>query len=154
MILQRDKRLQNLFQDTSYHDYGCYETSILFLVNKILNEPLDPDTIYSLHKEFVRAGWVQHDGTYKCYIKDAPAIFGHFGLNATQVFVAGSHRIPASRVCGDNEYEILLFKQPGYYGHFVVGDGRGHVAFDPWGESNSVESGTLLNKRVFRITQA
>ena len=54
----------------------------------------------------------------------------------------------------DGEFEILRFERPTpkvIYTHFVVGDGRGGVAYDPLGKSETVEHGTLQSKRILRL---
>jgi hypothetical protein len=33
--------------------------------------------------------------------------------------------------------------------HFVVSDGKGGVAYDPYGDSRTVREGTLVSKRIF-----
>ena len=64
----------------------------------------------------------------------------------------GTHRLPPERVCGKDEFEILFFKRPGAIGHFVTGDGQGHVEYDSMGESRAVAAGILRSKRIFRRT--
>ena len=51
------------------------------------------------------------------------------------------------------EQEILYFERKDTmqtWGHFVVGDGFGVVAYDPYGDSQTVRKGALAGKRIFR----
>ncbi len=50
------------------------------------------------------------------------------------------------------ELEILRFelvKTGATFAHFVVGDGRGNVAWDPWPGSLTVKNGQMAGKRIF-----
>jgi hypothetical protein len=52
------------------------------------------------------------------------------------------------------EFEILRYEHPTpkvIYSHFVVGDGKDGVAYDPLGESETVAQGTLQSKRILRL---
>jgi uncharacterized protein (DUF1330 family) len=146
VILQRDENLPE-----SFHRKGCYEMSLLFLVNKLANVSMSPPRIKVFDKMFTAKNWVQNDEQYQHYIRDPEAIFGHFGIEAKMLVKGGTHHIEPSYAGSPNEVEILFFKRPGQIGHFVVGDGHGHVAYDPYGVSNSVKFGRLESKRVFRI---
>jgi hypothetical protein len=61
---------------------------------------------------------------------------------------------PASYVCADNEIEACCWNlKPHTYNHFVQGNGKGIVIFDPWSVdgSDSVRDGLLISKRIARI---
>lgn len=146
MILQISDDL-----DKDFHAYGCYEMSLLHLINKIANVTFTPAKIRNLHRLFVNRGWVRHDDEYKCYILNPTSIMGYFGITAQTLVLNGTHRISPDHRCTKDQVEIQFWKRPGEIGHFVVGDGHGHVAYDPMGSSLSVKYGALLNKRVFRI---
>ena len=54
----------------------------------------------------------------------------------------------------DGEFEVLRFERPtpGFvYSHFVLGDGTGHVKYDPLGDSKTVAGGTLISKRILKM---
>jgi hypothetical protein len=139
MILQRDERLRKEIQEE-----GCYFMSILFLVNKHTNIKLSPEFINQVFEILVSVGAMSSD----CYILDPEAIFQYLNL---PVKYTDQHEGP-SRVCGPDEIEILYFFGPAG-GHFVVGDGKGNVAYDPWGISRAVTEGRLVSKRIFRVVK-
>ena len=53
-------------------------------------------------------------------------------------------------VTNKTEYEILVF-QNGNYTHFVLGDGKGGMKYDPLGISNTVRNGAIVGKRIFSL---
>lgn len=151
MILQTADEFKTLLPQM--RKYGCYEMSLLFLANKLTGISLSPNKIAYLHLLFVMRDWIQDDDKLKCYIKDATGVLSHFGIHARQMFIDGTHKVnPLYKPDEENnEVEILFFKRNGAIGHFVVGDGQGHVAYDPVGYSRSVAEGKLISKRIFSI---
>lgn len=137
MILQRDPRLNE-----AINRWGCYFCSILFLANKYTNCEISPEGILDTYHESVQSGWM----TVKCFIDEPDAIFHFMGL---QTYYYDRHD-PPEYVCRNHEIEILRF-QRGTWRHFVVGDGQSHVCYDPWGASQAVAEGKLMDKRVFRV---
>jgi hypothetical protein len=106
--------------------------------------PLSAELITGdLFDVFVANGWMNAN----CYILNPERILRYFGVEASYT---GVHEKP-DRPCASGEIEVLYFKHPTAGGHFVAGDGEGHVAFDPWGVSRSATEGVLESKRVFRI---
>ena len=136
MILQRDERLKKQIQDE-----GCYFMSILFLVNKYTNIKLSTEFINQIFDVLVSVKAMSPD----CYILDPEDIFNYLGMD---VEYTDQHEAP-TRLCEDDEIEILYFFGPAG-GHFVAGDGRGNVTYDPWGVSRAVTDGRLVSKRIFR----
>lgn len=57
--------------------------------------------------------------------------------------------------CRPDELEILRWTRPrpdGEWVHFVAGNGRGVVTYDPWhGGARTVRDGVLADKRIFRV---
>ena len=136
MILQRDERLSPII-----NEFGCYLMSIFFLVNKWTNFPFSAELINDLYHKIHKCGWI--DG--QCTILNPQAIFGYLGMDVTYT---NRHEEPWKN-CRENEIEILKFSST-HGDHFVVGDGSGHVAYDPWGSSRAVRQGELESKRIFR----
>lgn len=136
MILQTDSRLRK-----AIHDDGCYYMSIFYLVNKWTGLEVSADFIDSLFDVFVSDGEMSKE----CYILDPEKIFNHLGF---KVKYRDVHDKP-TRMCKPDEVEILYFFGPAG-GHFVAGDGKGNVAYDPWGVSRAVSEGRLVSKRIFR----
>ena len=139
VILQIDTRLR-----VPIRKYGCYYMSLLFLVNKYTNTALSVTRINnSIYMGAIQQG---HMGQ-NCYMTDPTGFCKWLGWDARYT---GSH-VPVSYVCQQNEAEILRFQHPKFGSHFVVGDGNGWVAYDPYGESLSVAEGVLKDKRIFRF---
>lgn len=139
MILQRDPRMREEIKKN-----GCYLMSLLYLANKLANVPLSAELITGdLFNVFVANGWMNAN----CYILNPEGILRYLGVEARYT---GVHEKP-DRPCVSGEIEVLYFKHPTAGGHFVAGDGEGHVAFDPWGVSRSATEGVLESKRVFKV---
>ena len=137
MILQRDQRLNPVLQK-----YGCYLMSILFLANKHTNCELSTGMINEIFQILIDHGYVEEDA----YIRNPDKVFDFMGL---PVYYYDQH-LPPNQDCEKDEIEILMF-QKGNWKHFVVGDGKGYVAYDPYGVSKAVTEGRLTNKRIFKI---
>lgn len=140
MILQRDTRLpENIRTD------GCYFMSLLWWANKLANVPLDTSRIQDvIYPHCLSHKWLNRE----LYIFDPDAILAYLGVDARY---HGQHDAP-TRVCGDNEFEILLFHySPKDWYHFTAGDGLGNVTYDPWGVSITATRGSLKSKRIFTL---
>ena len=142
MIRQNDMRLR-----VPIREHGCYFMSLLELINRYTNLPLSVNRINnSIYLGAIQQGHM----TMQCYMQDPSGFCKWLGWNATYT---DRHEKP-TYLCKDNEAEVLCFE--GKYGaHFVSGDGKGHVAYDPYytdsGGSASVRFGELVSKRVFRF---
>lgn len=136
MILQRDARLRQEIQED-----GCYLMSIFFLVNKYTNFPFSVELINDLYHTFNKKGWIDSE----CTILNPNAIFGFLEMDVNYT----NRHEPPERQTQKNEVEILRFVSS-YGAHFVVGDGKGNVAYDPWGVSRAVKNGRIESKRIFR----
>ena len=118
-------------------DSGCYFLSILHLANRE-NEAI------GFFKQALSIGVMEDD----CYILD-PAKF-------LALVVGGKWSVShqsADYATQSDEYEILRFERKATtktYAHFVVGDGRGQVAYDPLDNSQTVAQGKLVSKRIFK----
>ena len=146
MILQIDGRLKD-----EIHTWGCYYCSTLFKANKFTNVALSPENINSGYYDLaVNRGWMRSDDEYTCYMINVAAFLTWFGVACEAVIENGTHRLPPERDCKKDEFEFLFFKRPGAIGHFVTGDGQGHVEYDSMGESRAVAEGILRSKRIFR----
>lgn len=117
---------------------------LLFLANKHRNVSLTIQKINnSLYFKYVQQGTM----TAQCFVKKPDTILRGLGLKATYT----DRHEPPDYQCGPNEIEILYFTHPVAGGHFVCGDGKGNVTYDPWGVSKSATEGTLESKRIFRL---
>jgi hypothetical protein len=116
--------------------------SILFLGNKYTGYQLGTKKINNLYMYCLDCGWIDED----VYINDADGIFAELGLHTR---FHDKHEDPWI-LCRDDEIEIMRY-QLGHWKHFVVGDGHGHVAYDPMGVSRAVKEGELRDKRIFDL---
>jgi hypothetical protein len=135
MILQTDKRLNE-----QINKYGCYFMSILFLANKYIGLQLSTTSIISVYNQSVKLGIMESN----CFINDPDNIFKNLGMEAEYT----QRHEPPKRRCKDNEIEILCLKYP-TYNHFVVGDGKGNIAYNPMGKT--ADGYYLKSKRIFKI---
>jgi len=135
MILQTDRRLREKIREE-----GCYFMCLLWYGNKYGHYELDPDKINELYKLFVDNDWM----TEKCKILHPNNIINLLGVRA---LYTDRHEKP-SRMCKDGEFEILCFGL-GDMLHFTAGDGKGHITYDPMGESKTARDGLLMSKRIF-----
>lgn len=139
MILQTDERLRE-----EINRYGCYFMSIMFLLNKYTGLKLSTVLISQYFNQCVELGYITNNDTYKAFIDSAEGIFKHLGLN---VKYNNRHDKPTV-VCSRNEIEILCLEYE-WGKHFVVGDGYGHIAYNPMGRT---QSGYILHsKRIFKL---
>jgi hypothetical protein len=118
-------------------DSGCYFLSILHLANRE-NEAI------GFFRQALSIGVMQDD----CYILDPAKLLALVAGGKWSV----SHQGAEYQTAND-EYEILRFERKATtktYAHFVVGDGRGQVAYDPLDTSQTVAQGKLVSKRIFK----
>lgn len=112
---------------------------ILWHVNRIAWEHFTVKQINGeIYTKLVDSGAMRAN----CFVEDWDEAFRLCGL---PVQYTGRHEAP-DYVCAHDEIEILRFP-----GHFVAGDGRGNVTYDPMGQSSAVKTGPLESKRVFRL---
>jgi len=138
MILQTDARLNR-----AINKYGCYFFSILFLGVKHTRYALDCGEILDLYLVAIDNGYMDED----LYIEDPDGIFSMMNLVTRY---SGKHESNFYE-CKKDEIEILRYIHPEGYGHFVAGDGEGHIAFDPMGMSQAVKHGYMASKRIFKL---
>ena len=122
---------------------GCYFLSLLYLAERQMGSRIDPLEAYELA---VAKGFLKAD----CFVMNPSAILELYIPGTWTVF----HEKPDYRP-GSGELEILRFERgegAEAAAHFVVGDGQGRVAFDPYGESRTVREGRLASKRIARRT--
>ena len=116
---------------------GCYFLSLVHLAEDFLSLRLDAIKAY---ESALLAKAIRED----CYVLDPARVLALLtGYDWTV-----EHR-PASAATAPGELEILRYGL-GDAAHFVVGDGRGRVAWDPYGDSKTVREGVLASKRIAR----
>ncbi|MBL8965402.1 MAG: DUF261 family protein [Spirochaetaceae bacterium] len=116
---------------------GCYFLSLLRLAETELGDHID---LLDAYGRAIGAGAMRED----CYILDGGAILETYLPGAWAVTHESADYKPKP-----GELEILRYDLAGA-SHFVVGDGSGRVAFDPYGDSRTVREGRLVSKRIAR----
>ena len=144
MILQTHPELPE-----EIHNFGCYFTSCLFHAEKKTGKTFGPGDVVAIFKSAKQVGILGED----CYVKDPISLMHLVGVKVSTVGKAGISVLPET-----DGFELLHFHRDSdtptgmgnaVHDHFVAGDGKGDVAFDPLGDSNTVKYGFLLDKRVF-----
>ena len=134
MILQTNSKLLPAIQQ-----YGCgYMVCAWYAIICRGWEIDDVRELNDKYKTAVSIGAM----TDNCFVQDWTLLMRIVGLDAEYT---GRHE-PKDRICQTGEIEILRFP-----GHFVAGNGRGEVTYDPWGRSYAVQTGQVKSKRIFRI---
>jgi hypothetical protein len=117
-------------------EYGCYFLSIVHIAEGITGKRIDAIAAYI---DAFERKWIDKEAT----VLDAGSVFS--ALTGGKYFVS---KEGASYKTAANEYEVLVFKAK--FTHFVAGDGTGKVVYDPLGNSNTVATGSIVEKRIFR----
>lgn len=116
---------------------GCYFLSLLHLAKTDY-------AALTLFRLAVKRGIISED----CFVKDPAALMTLATGGKWEV----RHEAVDYRTV-QNEMEILIYERKvtgATYAHFVVGDGAGHVAYDPLGNSRTVAEGQLVSKRIVK----
>lgn len=116
-------------------DTGCYYLCLLKLVGR-------HDEAIMLYRQAVALGAIEPD----CYVKNPALVLASASHGKWNVRHEG-----ADYRCKNGEHEILRFERKTTtttYAHFVVGDGSGHVLYDPLDNSATVAQGKLVSKRI------
>jgi hypothetical protein len=133
---------------------GCYFLSICSIAERLLHVSIDPLLEY---EHALLLGTLGDD----CMVRDAGGLLSSIVHERWVCRKAGpGHELPATYQCRQGEFEILRYERArrptdgtsSELAHFVLGDGRSHIDFDPWGDSETVRTGSLVSRRIF--TQA
>lgn len=131
---------------------GCYFLCICKLAELIDHQLIDPIEMY---QEGNHALCLAED----CTVMDAGSLLSMMIAKRWTCIKAGSsHPLILDYQCKEGEYEVLRYERPPELGdtksteraHFVIGDGKGNLAWDPWEGSHTVAVGAVVSKRIFR----
>jgi hypothetical protein len=152
MVRQKNPKLKPEIQKE-----GCYMLSAMKKVQELktgpynFDDPLEINKLYDklLEKKIINA---------RCLMSSPTQFFEFFGLAIRQRVKEDGVAFAPTYMPFENDFEILCFKTklPAYT-HFVMGDGKGSVAWDPMGESDTkplgyvCSKGKLDSKRIFSI---
>ena len=125
---------------------GCYFLSIVEAANRFSKVEVD---IYKAYKAAIASGWMRDD----CYILDPAKLMGvltgrHWSASKEDKLYKGA---PGEIVILRYERVVTRAMKQGVNGHFVLAGPDGAIAYDPYGTSETVRSGKLVSKRVFRL---
>ena len=141
MILQCAEALS---EDPRWKMDGCNICTCFWFANKLAKVEITPRFMISSANDFVRRGAIESNFR----ILDYEAVYAYLGL-PVRYFDEWTNR---DYICKENEFEHLYWERfwnGEFRGHFTGGNGSGFPTYDSYGESNSVQYGTLKNKRVF-----
>jgi len=134
-------------------EWGCYFCSLLKIAEDQRGRKFSAKEAYSVYLAAMYTGVVQKeefkdDGTIKdgVTVNDPDALLRIAGGKGTVRKVDG-----AGYQCAPGERQILRFYNPATgYKHFVVGDGKGKVDWDPLEKSNTVKNGYVVEQRIIK----
>jgi hypothetical protein len=133
-VLKQDSDLINPIKK-----WGCYFMSIYNLVEKITGVKQQEHWIILKLAEAMGKGLVDGETT----VLNPEGLTKIFGK---ELYFIG--KMPSNYTTNAGEYEILMFEKPGHT-HFVLGDGKGGVLFDPL-TAHDMGPYKLVSKRIFR----
>jgi len=140
---------------------GCYMLSGMKKVQLITGTKFDfdnPDFVNKTYDELLKKNIINA----RCLMQSPTQFFSYFGLDIRQRVKADGVAFEATYTPFENEFEILCFKTSplfGNYTHFVLGNGKSGVEFDPMGDSDAkplgyvCTKGKLNSKRIFSIVK-
>lgn len=120
---------------------GCYFLSMHRAAEELTAHYIDP---YEIYLKAIALHYMGED----CYVTDPAALMQLMTSVKWAVYKEGKSYQPLT-----GDVEILRFERvetSKTIAHFVLGDGRGSVEYDPYGDSKTVRSGALVSKRIFR----
>ena len=117
-------------------EYGCYFLSVVKLAEEITGKRIDAVEAFV---RFHEKKYLDNEAT----MLNPEAILSELTGKRFSV-----RKESAEYKTTEREHEILLFANAKYQ-HFVLGNGKGAVFYDPLGSSNTVATGSLVGKRIF-----
>lgn len=125
---------------------GCYFFSILRIAEVVTGNNIDAMVEYN-------TAFAMGDIEQDCFVNRPAELLSRLTGGKWAVMKG-----PADAPVPAGAMEILRFERVDnstgkqlVTGHFVLGDGKGGVAFDPYGDSKTVREGHLVSKRIFAL---
>lgn len=141
--LEFPRQTDNYFNNV-IRKYGCYVLSIAKIAYD--EKAFCEDNVRCRIATNIEIGKALGYLTANLRVLDPVKMFVLFGL----LVKYNDRHDPPHEMCRPEQREILYFEN-GNMGHFVVGNGMGDVAWDPWLNSNTVQYGKLVSKRIFTV---
>ena len=151
MILQIDSRFD---EEPDIQKYGCQFMSLIFTLNRCGNIVVSTGIILAAFRvlQAQEASYQPNPGAPvhvlgpQCTMNNPDDMVKYFGMDYKRV----CRFEDVNYICQPGEEELLQFQRPGWY-HWVAGDGKGNVAYDPEGYSLTVRDGHMIHKKIFTI---
>ena len=124
-------------------EYGCYYLSILHLVECLEEKEFTVKEVNEDFTDFKYLGVISDEA----FIEHPAWIFRKYDILVDYLGAYKLHKYAYG------ELEVLKFHRPGMV-HFVVGDGRGNVLWDPYPNSRTVREGKVVDRRILRVKVA
>ena len=140
--------------------FGCYYTSILWHAEQLRCKMISRDEYLDIYRAAMMTGIISKEKVENgvlvdgCTVLDPLALFDLAGYSKFR----SVSKSPPGELPPPKGIEILVFHRDADFPkgmgnkphtHFVAGNGKGQVAFDPLGQSNTVKHGFLQSKRIF-----
>ena len=128
---------------------ACYFLSILHAMAGCFSLPFDHESVLEFYERELVDG--DTDVDKELYVGDPQNLIDDFAGKGKALFLGVRS---AYYICQSGEVEWGVWHRPMTdFNHFVHGDGKGGVLYDPWSAdgSESVRSGHLISKRIARI---
>jgi len=141
-IFQTDKELP-----IEINHWGCYFMSLTERLTTLFSKPFTHETVLAYYHDAQAAKIIDDQVTLL-----APQAYCDMVLGINRVVFVG--KVDPFYVCEPYDFEILCYHKDGAsFNHFVSGDGKGLVLYDPWSSegSDSVKNGSCIGKRIYRI---
>lgn len=154
MTRQKNSKLYPVIQKE-----GCYMLSGMRKVQLITGDKFDfdnPEFVNKTYDELLKKEIINS----RCLMQSPTKFFEYFNLDIRQRVRADGVVFESTYIPFENEFEVLCFKTSvllGNYTHFVLGNGKGGIEFDPMGESDAkpfgyvCNKGKLSSKRIFSV---
>ena len=124
---------------------GCYFFSLLYIAEEEGAGPLD---VLRVFDEAIASGFVKNNG----YVENPSLLMTMLTGAKWDVFKAGpGHNIGLDYALKPGEREVLRYEWNDL-AHFVVGNGRQGIAYNPYPGSLPVVRGRLMSRRILRRT--
>ena len=134
---------QNDVEISPMAEWGCYFCSILRLDEDLTGQTWTAREVLKLWSKNCAEGDIDYEAT----VLDPQGLCDDLKAGLKFLGKFGPDYLP--RPC---EREILLLEHPvSKYKHFVVGNGKGALAWDPYPGSKTAREGRVIGKRIYKI---
>jgi hypothetical protein len=136
MFYQNDEKIN------SVHRWGCYFCSILAMDELVSKVKFTDKEVMDLWGKNFKEGDIDIEST----ILDPQGLCND--LKAQLKFMG---KYPATYTPSSDELQILVYHNDiTAITHFVLGDNKGSVLYDPYPNSRTVKEGKVIGKRIFK----